>query len=143
MRASLHWRGIQAEDEPALDTYGLVYAYAVSNPWDLLYVGKAVGCTVRERLNAADKDGFYKWAVGEGIKGFTCSVAHPQVIGGPLTARVLHAIERLIIFALRPPGNIQGIGSFHPLPGLVVTITGFGVWPRELRDYGDSVETLY
>jgi hypothetical protein len=138
MRATLHWSGIH-EDDPAWDSCGNVYAYAVPSPWDLLYVGKAVGCTVRERLNAADKDGFRKWAVREGIRGFACFVAYPRVIGGRLTARVVQGIERLLIFALQPPGNIQSVGGFDPLPGLVVTITGFGVWPRELHDFGDSV----
>jgi hypothetical protein len=54
----------------------------------------------------------------------------------------VHGIERLLIFALQPPGNIQGMGGFVPLPGLVVKITGLGVWPKELRDHGDRVEVV-
>lgn len=139
MKATLHWTGIRTEDDPAWNSRGNVYAYAIPNPWELLYVGKTAGCTVRERLNAVDKNNFCKWAVRRGIRGFTCFVAHPQIVGGRLTARVVHGIERLLIFALQPPGNIQGIAGFDPLPGLVVTITGFGVWPRALHDYGDRV----
>jgi hypothetical protein len=60
-------------------------------------------------------------------------------VGGWITARIVHGVERLLIFALKPPGNIQGIAGFDPLPGLVITITGLGVWPRQLRDYGHSV----
>jgi hypothetical protein len=142
MEATLHWMGIRTECDPAWNSFGNVYAYAIPKPWELLYVGKTVGCTVRERLNAADKDGFCKWAVRGGIKGFACFVAHPEIVGGKLTARVVHGIERLLIFALQPPGNIQGIAGFDPLPGLVVKITGFGMWPKELHDCGDSVRII-
>lgn len=139
MQAFLHWTGIRTHDDPAWNSSGNVYAYAETDPWDVLYIGKTAGTTVRGRLNAIDKDDLCSWAADEGVKGFACFVAHPQVIGGRLTARVLHAIERLLIFALQPPGNIQGVNSFTPLPGLVVTITGVGVWPKQLCDYGHSV----
>lgn len=110
------------------DAIRCLYVY-VDPSDDLLYIGKADGCTVRERLHAPDKRsllGFFsrKLALSD-FDVFLGDVSLPA--GCRLSRELLTDIESLLIYYLQPPGNIQSVRSRIPRPGLRVRC--IGDWP--------------
>ena len=104
---------------------------------EILYIGKAHGCSVRQRWKAGDKMLFWRALESERrifehvvLVGEICLEA-----GRRLTRELLSDVERLPINEIKPYGNIACIRRRIIRPGLRVTCTG--AWPLSTRRFTD------
>ena len=129
------WR-VLADDDDDWQLMRVLYAYFLKRPFELIYVGKAWGTTVRSRLTASDKSSFwraYNRTYGERIP----DVMVGEVLlesGSRFTKELLADIESLIIQREKPWGNIQSTRTRISRPGMRVMCTGAWRWKREYRD---------
>lgn len=114
-----------------------VYAYFGPRS-EVLYIGKADGCTVRQRWNRSGKEAF--WDALERERGI---FKHAVIFGeielhdsSRLTRELLADIESLLISKLQPWGNIQCRNLRIPRPGLHVRCAG--AWPLRQRQFYDN-----
>ena len=125
------------EDDSRWDSYGL-YAYLRPRHPEILYIGKAVGRTILQRLKDPDKDTFYDdLARQRGIRGIRVIAAQLEASQN-ITRQLILDVESLLIHKIKPWGNIQSSRSRGiSRPGLVVKCSGKN-WPlakRIFRDY--------
>ncbi len=142
MAMNLHWTRL-ADDGEAWGWTCALYAYQHPRTRELFYVGKADGCSVRARWNAADKDGLWDAVErGRGIHAHRVLVAAFSLpAGARLTRQLVADVESLLIFALQPWGNIASTRTRICRPGLRVRNLG-RTWPgpRNLKDTANGVE---
>jgi len=139
MNVLIHWTALRRLSNMLWDVDRCLYVYLHPQRDQLLYVGKADYCTVRQRMRGDHKDhlfyelsSHYKYPVG----------THPRVLQGDLelpigqrfSSALLHDIESLLIRRLDPWGNINR--GQHWRPGLQVDCVG--VWPLRRSRFRDS-----
>ena len=134
----VRWKGIAGPKDPAWRTRRCLYAYLAPDGQEVLYVGKAWGkSTVRSRWNADDKDGFWDDLEQQrDIHKHVVLVGRVSVGDGDrLTNELLLDSESLLIYRVKPWGNIQAKESRIRRPGLRVRSSGDD-WPgpAEVRD---------
>jgi hypothetical protein len=59
MTVGVKWRYIRVDDDPAWDWSRVLYSYLDPAGKEILYIGKAVGTTVRGRWNRSAKENFW------------------------------------------------------------------------------------
>jgi len=135
--AKVHWRGIGNDSDPVWQLTRVLYAYIHLNGREILYIGKADGCSVRERWNHSHKEGFWEALEKErGIFEHSVIVGEIELEGKYRLSRELLAdIESLLIKRIRPWGNIQSIHSRISRPGLQVECSRN--WPIVKRRFYD------
>ena len=116
--------------------YGL-YAYLRPRNPEILYIGKAVGRTILQRLNDSDKESlFIDLAKQRDIRGVRVIVAQIQA-NQNLTTQLILDVESLLIHGIKPWGNIQSsLSRDISRPGLVVNCKG-KAWPFPKRTFRD------
>jgi hypothetical protein len=136
MLVQVWWQRANGADDPIRDDARVLYAYVHPNGREVLYIGKADGCSVRERSSYQGKPHFWQWCKRNGIEGYICLVGYPDLVGGGrLTIQLLADIEGLLIFSMQPPGNIQSTRTRGTSrSGMVVRCLGDWRWPREFQD---------
>lgn len=107
LKIALDCRLVSEEDELRWSYNRTLYAYLAQRAAEILYIGKADGCTVRERWR--EKRQF--WADLErerNIKSHRVIVAEWDIPANCLMTRQLLAdTESLLIYEVNPWGNIQ------------------------------------
>ncbi len=135
------WAELDDDDE-AWDEVRCLYAYIEPESDEVLYIGKAWGKTLRERLDAPDKDEVFARlkAAGYDLNDDGVGVLIGRVTLEPgmrLTKELLKDIESLLIYEIEPEGNEQNIysrGSWRS--GLEVRCKGD--WPHPLNTFVDE-----
>ena len=134
----VNWRALECDSHPAWNATRALYAYTTPSGREVLYIGKADRCTVRERWNAADKQSF--WRALECDRRVYNHVVYAGAVGLPsgsrLTCELLSDIESLLIYVLEPWGNIQCSQSRLCRPDMTVQCTG--EWPLPQRLFRDG-----
>lgn len=137
---NIYWH--QPEQNSALwNCWRCLYAYSIGEQCDeIVYIGKAVNCSVRERGRRSAKPDF--WKALEKERGayehaaFVGLLEHTYQQGRRISNQLIADIESLLIFELQPWGNIQSRVSRICRPGLKVICKGD--WPLTRRNFLDQ-----
>jgi hypothetical protein len=127
-----------AVDDPRWALARVLYAYTVPPRDDIVYIGKADFCTVRERWCRSAKEAFWDYLeAGLGKRKHAVFVGGVELTGSRrLSVELLADIESLLIARVRPPGNRQCLQSRITRPGMRVRCAG--AWPSPVRVFVDE-----
>lgn len=125
-------------DEESLGFSRVLYAYLHPESSDILYLGKAEYCTVKERLYGRHKEAIFSDIVND------LKVSEIHAIVGLLhlppkkrfSSELLSDVESLLIMAVQPTYNRQSRQSRISRPGLVVNCAGD--WPLSINVFKDA-----
>jgi hypothetical protein len=125
------------EDDSRWHSYGL-YAYLRPRNAEILYIGKAAGRTILQRLRDPDKEALFDDLKRErGISAIRVIVAEVEATQRVTRELILDA-ESLLIHEIKPWGNVQSVARRDiSRPGLTVVCKGL-VWPLHERTFHDS-----
>src|SRR4051812_30954172 len=139
MQVTVNWQFIADDDDPQWRYNCGLYAYLDPADFEILYIGKVYGCTVRQRHSASDKGGLWDYLNSLGIENHHVLVGtvalRPGSSPSRLTGQMIADVESLLINQTQPRGNIQCRGSRIMRPGMRVTCAG--AWPLEQRVFLD------
>lgn len=129
MDVNVTWRRISGDRDPLWEKSRSLYAYFRGKK--PLYIGKAEEKTVRQRFTAGDKANLFDWLADQhklSVDSFDVLVGIPQAEAGRrVTYKVLRDLDSLLIYRLRPVGNIKGIMTIGIRRQLRVFCNG--AWP--------------
>jgi hypothetical protein len=131
----LKWRLPFLEDD--WRSCGL-YAYLRQRDPEILYIGKAHGRSILQRLHAPDKYGLFDYLNRErGIFDIRVITARVEAVQN-ITKQLILDIESLLIPKIKPCANIQSSGNRGiTRPDLRVVCEG-RAWPCSQRTFVDS-----
>jgi hypothetical protein len=135
----IRWSRVSSRDDDERWSWTRVlYAYTVPPRDEIVYIGKADFCTVRERWYRSAKA--HVWDSLEDERG---KLKHAVLVGDVLLAggsrlsvELLSDIESLLISRVAPWANRQCISSRIARPGLRVRCEG--QWPLATRTFLDQ-----
>lgn len=137
MNIEIEWQ-YTGGDEESLEFSRVLYAYLHPDTSEILYIGKADCCTVRERLFGSHKEAIFD----EMIDDLRITELH-AIIGvlyipkeRRFSSELLADIESLLIINVQPPYNIQSRQSRISRPGLNVRC--IGEWRHEQECFIDG-----
>lgn len=137
-RIVLDWRYLDYES----DRWGYERAlYAIVHPRknEILYLGKADGCTVRSRLKASDKEERVLLPIREqlGLSEYRFMVGEFR-LNQRLTSQLICDIESLLIHQVDPWANTSNSKSrgLYSRRGMVVFCQGH--WPLPRKTFRDE-----
>lgn len=137
MDIEIEWRYTDG-DEENIKFSRVLYAYLHPNTSDILYIGKADRCTVRERLFGAHKEGIFDKMINDlgitelhAIIGVLCIPKERKYSG-----ELLSDIESMLIMNVQPEYNTQSRKSRMSRQGLSVLC--IGDWPYEQKCFIDD-----
>lgn len=139
MIIEIRWKGIRSEKDSLWSVKCGLYAYFVRRTLELLYIGKADGKTVRQRYASRDKKKL--WRDFEKQRGpfpdlYVFVGCFYLPVGSCLTSEMIADIESLLIYKIKPWGNIMSRNSRIPRPGLLVRCKG--EWRFKEREFYDE-----
>lgn len=137
MEIIVHWY-YASNRSSKLDWYRVLYAYLHPDSLDILYIGKAYHCSVRERLRGEHKENIYDWLhENYGINRFKVLVGVLESSDiGRLTQQIITDVESLLIKRLQPPCNVMSIKiRNYTRPGLKLYCKGD--WPHDRSSFYD------
>jgi hypothetical protein len=133
----LDWQLVADDRDPCWAYTRAVYAYLTPRGAEVLYIGKADGCSVRDRWRG--KTEF--WLDLENMRGI---MSHRVIVSDilshgdcRLTRELLSDVESLLICELKPWGNVQCQLSRISRPGLKVVCRG--AWPLSTKVFSDNL----
>lgn len=137
---NIYWR--QPENNSELwGCCRCLYAYSIGDHGDeIVYIGKAVDCSVRERWRRSAKPDF--WEALEQERGayehstFVRLLEHTDQ-NRRISNQLIADIESLLIFELQPWGNIQSRVS--RIYRLSLKVICKGDWPLARRTFLDRI----
>lgn len=130
---TLRWHDLGDDDDPRWRYSRALYAYLSPRSLEILYIGKADGCSVRGRWR--QKQIFWRDLEKErGIFNHTVIVAEMEA-DCRMTRQLLADVESLLIYEVEPWGNIQCQKSRISRTGLKVECRG--AWPLSRRVFRD------
>jgi hypothetical protein len=137
MEVQLHWTELQRERNRLWSANYCLYGYLHSERDWLLYIGKAGGSTVRQRLSGDHKNRLFRDIRKEyGIEAVRVLVGVLELEPGRRrTSELLADVESLLIMRLQPYGNISVTLSRIARPGLRVHC--IGAWPFKRASFRD------
>lgn len=122
---AIEWRRIMRSDDEKWSYRRCLYAYVCSNEREILYLGKADRCTVRERWSGADKRSWRDWATRQEIERIHLHAGRIDWgEGARYSPEKLADVESLLIKRLRPRGNIMPLNNRICRPGVRVFCDG-------------------
>lgn len=134
---TIEWRRIVRSDDKKRDYWRCLYAYVSRREREIVYLGKADRCTVRERWTAADKQNWGDWASEQEVEQVHLHVGTIDWgLGARYSAEKLADVESLLIKRLRPRGNIMSINDRICRPG--VRVVCGGNWPHRRIAFVDT-----
>lgn len=135
LHSSLPYR---ERDDPRWDYSLALYAYLRARGTEILYIGKADGRTIWQRLNDPDKNKLWRdLSRALQVKGIRVIVVDFET-GLRLTRQLVYDVESLLIHCIKPVGNKQATRSRNiSRPGLVVLCQG-KAWPYPRRTFRDE-----
>jgi len=124
--------------EESLDFSRVLYVYLHPETSEILYIGKADRCTVKERLFGVHKEAIFDEMIAD------LGISELHAIVGLLyvpeerrySSELLADIESLLIINVQPPFNTQSRQSRISRPGLSVRC--IGEWPHEQEHFIDD-----
>ena len=137
MNIEIEWEYTGGGEE-SLELSRVLYAYLHPNTNEILYIGKADYCTVKERLFGAHKEEIFEEMVSN------LEITELHAIVGVLyfpenrrySSELLADIESLLIIQVQPPYNIHSRKSRISRPGLKARC--IGEWPHEQEHFIDD-----
>jgi hypothetical protein len=136
MRIGLNWYAVAEDDDPRWSYSRALYAYLAPSQPEIVYIGKADGCTVRQRWQQ-------KWQFWMDLERDRKIKSHRVIVAElelpmeyRMTRQLLADIESLLIYEVKPWGNIQAQSSRITRPGLRVECRR--AWPCRKRVFQDS-----
>jgi hypothetical protein len=138
MDLSVHWTELQRERNRLWSANYCLYAYLHPERDWLLYLGKAGGSTVRQRLSGDHKHRLFRDIRREyGIEGVRVLVGVLELERGRYrTSELLADVESLLIKRLQPYGNISARSHRISRPGMRVHCVGG--WPFRRESFRDA-----
>ena len=132
----LDWHFIQSRDDPRWHYSRALYAYLPPRRPEVLYIGKADGCSVRQRW--IEKDSFWHDVECDcRLRSHRVVVADISISDDcRLTRELLADVESLLICAVQPWGNIQCRSTRIQRADLIVRCRGS--WPISERTFRDE-----
>jgi hypothetical protein len=130
------WWDALTKNDPRWGYCNSLYAYVSQDGSTLLHIGMAGRETLKERFDCESKDGFVDWAISEGFPNIRVLIGQIETDTPRFTIEMLQDVESLLIFRLKPLGNVRNTLSRNiTRPGLRVRCLG-DVWPtrRNFRD---------
>jgi len=135
----INWLGLHPKTDARWNSCRVLYAYIAPDHREVLYIGKAYGCSVRERWRRSGKSAFWDDLEREReIKGHAVIVGDiSETSFGRITEEIITDVEALLINRLQPWGNIQSRTSRGVTrPGLHVFCEGED-WPHLRKKFID------
>lgn len=137
MNIEIEWQYTGVGEE-SLDFSRVLYAYLHPETSEILYIGKADRCTVRERLFGAHKEAIFDEMIAD------LGISELHAIIGLLyvpeerrySSELLADIESLLIINVQPQFNTQSRQLRISRPGLNVRC--IGEWPHEQEHFIDD-----
>ncbi|MCW8883749.1 MAG: hypothetical protein OQK12_00675 [Motiliproteus sp.] len=136
MDIKIAWKYVVDGNEE-LDLHRVLYAYVHPDTEEILYIGKADRCSVKERLQGRHKEDIFDYFKREfDLDSMGLLVGElwlPE--GNRYSSELLSDIDSLLIYELEPPANLQAISSRISRPGMVVFCRGD--WPDDCDEFRD------
>ena len=134
----VNWAELQRERNRLWSANYCLYAYLHPERDWLLYLGKAGGSTVRQRLSGDHKHRLFRdFRKDYGIEEVRVLVGVLGLRKGRYrTSELLADAESLLIMRLQPYGNISATSSRIARPGLRVHC--IGAWPFKRASFRDA-----
>lgn len=137
MEVEVNWKYVEDGTEE-LDFCRVLYAYIHPDGEDILYIGKADKCSVRERLDGRHKEEIFKYFEDE------LELQEMGLLVGELllpeqrnySSELLTDVESLLINKLDPCANISSTKTRISRPRLSVLC--IGEWPDEEYEFFDE-----
>jgi len=120
------------------DYWRCLYAYIHPINKNVLYIGKAYRCSVRERLKGNHKEDIYDYIIDTfNIDKFKVLVGFPIIDDDHrISEELVSDLESLLILRLKPPANIINRHTRSIVrPGLKINCEG--VWPHNRKNFID------
>jgi hypothetical protein len=138
MNVWVHWEELLSKRNRLWTANYCLYAYLHPTRDWLLYMGKAGGCTVWERLGGEHKNQLFRdFKKDYGIEGVRVLVGLLELEKGRYrTSQLLADVESLLIRRLLPYGNISSRSQRISRPGTHVQCEG--AWPFKRRAFRDA-----
>lgn len=143
-RIILDWRDVNRESGRWADRWGYNLAlYSILHPDEdeVLYLGKADGCTVRSRWNADDKHE----RIWRRIEDERSLFEHGFIVGEfrlpdgqRLSRQLVCDVESFLIHQIKPWANSRNAKSrgLYSRPGMVISCQGH--WPLRQKTFRDD-----
>jgi hypothetical protein len=132
----IRWKTVWTTNVDDLESVRCLYAYVIPTQEEIIYLGKADRHSVMQRWKGSDKHALHEWADRESIDMVRVHVGFPSWGDGRYSPQKLADVESLLIFNIRPPGNIACLTDRIARPGLRVRC--IGDWPDLQRTFIDS-----
>ncbi|MES9851047.1 MAG: hypothetical protein ABW170_04360 [Candidatus Thiodiazotropha sp. L084R] len=138
MEIEIHWTFAENEDDEILNFHRVLYAYTDGAGKNIFYIGKADGCSVKQRLRGSHKKDVFEYLekkVGLSEYGLAVGEFHlPE--GRRLSPELISDAESLLIYILKPRANIQSVESRISRPGMELIC--YGDWPYHENHFVDD-----
>lgn len=138
MKIDIHWKYADNDTDEILQYRQVLYAYTDNLGKEIIYIGKADSCSVKERLGGTHKKGVFKYLeTSLNFKEYGISVGMFDLPENKrLSPKIISDVESLLIYALKPKANIQSVNSRTSRPGIEVIC--YGDWPHEYNHFIDE-----
>lgn len=135
LRVEVEW-SYTGPNEESLEFSHVLYAYLHPKTDEILYLGKADRCSVKERFGGAHKEKIFTYIIAD--HGLSTLHAIVGVLSAEqrFSSALLSDVESLLIMATQPQYNRQAKQSRISRPGLIVQCTG--EWPFKLKTFKDA-----
>jgi hypothetical protein len=137
VHVEIDWSYTGAGDEN-LGFTRVLYAYLHAESNEVLYLGKADRCSVRERLRGAHKKAVFGAIAEVGQTNVLHAIVGVLYIeeGCSFISELLSDVESLLIINVQPSYNTQSRQSRIERPGLEVRCRG--AWPMRRKVFRDA-----
>jgi len=132
----VRWYSVHRDDDERWSYTYCLYAYVAPKGREILYIGKCDGCTVRQRWRS--KVDFWR-----DLERDRKILSHAVLVGevltpcdSRLTRQLLADVESLLIWCVKPWGNIQCQTDRIRRDRLSVSCSG--AWPLARKRFVDS-----
>lgn len=131
---SVEWEVVGDAGDSAWDECRCLYAYSNPEDGELLYIGMAGNCSMRQRLASHRNGSLGTWLRSEGFTEIDVRIGRFADCKR-LTMELLSDIESLAIRRIRPRGNIRNMLSLsYNRPGQRVRFEGEWPWKSHFID---------
>src|ERR1022692_55922 len=138
LSVDVRWSAITSPSDPKWSVCNVLYAYLTPDKRTILNIGMAGYESVRDRFQCDSKKGFKNWAISQEINEGIIIVGEIETDAPRFTIEMLKDIESLLIYEIRPAGNVSNMVSRNiTRPDLHVRCLG-RVWPVQ-RDFYDGL----
>lgn len=138
MKINVHWKYANNKADDILKSRQVLYSYTDNRGEEIVYIGKAYACSVKERLSGRHKDKIFEYLRKTyKFKEYGLAVGKIKLPkSNRLSAKLVSDIESLLIYKLKPSANIQSIRSRISRPGMEIVCCGD--WPYEDNRFVDE-----